>query len=68
MANTLIHGQARIVNKYDKPHGIRDDGGYLIFFTRISKYPNQEERYKREIDQQKELANVLLAALTSSPK
>ena len=55
----------QIIYKHGKPYGIRDKSGFLFFFTQISKWTNQEERYRKEIEQQYELADYLLAALKS---
>ena len=55
--------ELQIIYKHNKPYGIRDIGGYLLFFTDISKFSNQEERYRQEIAQQYKLADFLLASL-----
>jgi len=52
-----------IIYKHNKPYGIRDEGGYLLFFPKISKYTDQEERYREEIEQQFQLADLLLHCL-----
>jgi len=52
-----------IIYKNDKPYGIRDSTGFLLFFTDITKYPDQEERYQQEIAEQFELADYLLKCL-----
>lgn len=59
----LTHGELRIIYKHNKPYGIRDEGGYLFFFTQISKWPDQEERYRREVLEQYALADFLIGAL-----
>jgi hypothetical protein len=46
--------------------GIRDTGGFLLFFPNITKYPNQDERYADEMAQQKRLAELLLSALENA--
>ncbi len=56
----------RIVFKNNKPYGIRDKGGYLFFFADITKYSDQEERYRKEIQEQYDLADYLLKSLQSS--
>jgi len=53
----------QIIYKCDKPHGIRDSGGFLFFFTKIGRYGNQEERYRREVKEQCDLADYLLEKL-----
>jgi hypothetical protein len=53
----------RIIYKNNKPYGIRDESGYLFFFADISKFPNEEERYRKEVQEQYVLADYLLSAL-----
>jgi len=52
-----------IIYKYNKPHAIRDESGFLFFFVGIQKYSGQEERYRQEVEQQYELADYLLKSL-----
>lgn len=49
----------KIVYKNNKPYGIRNEGGYLFFFPTISKYFDQEERYRQEVEEQFKLADFL---------
>ncbi|MBC8147386.1 MAG: hypothetical protein H8E98_05320 [Bacteroidetes bacterium] len=53
----------QIIYKSNKPYGIRDEGGFLFFFTSISKYQGQEERYRQEVEEQYALADFLLESL-----
>jgi len=53
----------KIIYKHNKPYGIRDKNGFLFFFTEISKYTNQEQRYRKEIEEQYKLADLLLSVL-----
>lgn len=53
----------KIVYKNNKPHGIRDEGGFLLFFPERFKFPGQDERYREEVKQQLRLADFLLNAL-----
>jgi len=53
----------QIIYKNNKPEGIRDEHGFLFFFSRVNKYDNQEERYREEIQEQYDLADFLLEAL-----
>lgn len=39
----LIDGEAKIIYRNNKPYGIRDDIGFLFFFSKITKYTGQEE-------------------------
>ncbi len=55
--------ELRIIYKNNKPYGIRDISGFLFFFTNISKYQGQEERYRKEVEEQYKLADFLLQAL-----
>jgi len=52
-----------IIYKHNKPYGIRDKNGFLFFFTEISKFGEQEQRYKEEIEEQYKLADLLLSVL-----
>jgi len=52
-----------IIYKHNKPYGIRDKNGFLFFFTEISKFDEQEQRYKEEIEEQYKLADLLLSVL-----
>ena len=53
----------QIIYKNNKPYGIRDKCGYLLFFCEIQKWTGQEERYRQEIEDQFKLADYLLSAL-----
>lgn len=55
----MKHKNVRIVIENTKPYGIRDETGYLFFFPGIPMYPDQDERYKREISEQYDLAEYL---------
>lgn len=58
-----MHDKLKITYKNNKPYGIRDAGGYLFFFCDVSKFPNQEERHRAEVQEQYALADYLLVAL-----
>ena len=58
-----MHEELMITYESGQPHGIRDVHGYLFFFTRVTKFTGQEERYRSEIEEQYALADYLLAAL-----
>jgi hypothetical protein len=58
-----MHNKLQIIYKHNKPYGIRDENGFLFFFADVSKYPNQEERYRQEVLAQFALADYLLASL-----
>ena len=58
-----LHEGARIIYKYNQPYGIRDWTGFLFFFVKVNKYPDQEERYRKEIEDQFKLADCLLRVL-----
>ena len=59
-----LAGELQIIYKHNKPHGIRDKNGYLLFFTRITKYDGQEDRYREEIEEQLQLADYLVEQLS----
>ena len=58
-----MHNKLQIIYKHNKPYGIRDENGFLFFFADVSKFPNQEERYRQEVQEQFALADYLLASL-----
>ena len=64
----MKHKNLKIIHEHHKPCGIRDKSGYLFFFSKISKYTNQEERYRREVNEQYALADYLLSALEERTK
>ena len=55
--------EIQIIYEHGKPFGIRDKGGYLLFFKNVSKYHGQHERYINELEEQRALADYLLNAL-----
>ena len=55
--------ELQIIHKNGQPYGIRDKGGYILFFPKVSKYDNQEERYIEEIKQRFDIAEKILKAL-----
>lgn len=56
-------GEVRIIYENGQPHGIRDDGGYLLFFPKVQKYSGQEERYITELQEVFALAEKIKKAL-----
>jgi hypothetical protein len=58
-----MHNKLQIIYKHNKPYGVRDSTGFLFFFADVSKYPNQEERYRQEVQEQFALADYLLSSL-----
>ena len=55
--------ELQIIHKHGHPYGIRDKGGYLLFFPEVRKWEGQEERYVEELQEQFELAKQILNAL-----
>lgn len=60
-----IHGPARIIFEHGEPHGIRDDNGFLCFLHPVTKYPCQEDRYKKELAERRAAAELIVAALNN---
>ena len=58
-----MHKDLQIVYKNNKPYGIRDENGFLLFFPKIDKYDGQEGRYRQEIAEQYSFADYLLECL-----
>jgi len=55
--------ELKIVYQNHKPYGIRDDTGFLFFFAKISRFSDQDERYREEIEEKHKLADKLLGFL-----
>ena len=45
------------------PYGIRNDGGFILTFTKIPHFQGQEDRYKCELKEQKQIAHHLFNSL-----
>ena len=56
-------GKLQIIYQNGQPYGIRDGGGYLMFFPKVTKYTGQEERYVKEIQESFLLAETIFKAL-----
>jgi len=52
-----------VIYRSGEPYGIRDSGGYVLFFPKITKYDEQEERYKDELGTQIGMAEFLTEQL-----
>lgn len=63
MEENKAHENLQIIYENAVPYGIRDKNGYLFFFSKINKYPDQELRYRTEIEERFALADYLLEAL-----
>jgi len=53
----------KVVWKNNKPYGIRNANGYLLFFPQIRKFDGQDERYRTEIKEQESLAYYLVECI-----
>lgn len=63
-AERVARNELKIVYNLNQPHGIRDKNGYLLFFPEITKYPDQEDRYKKEVQDCIDLSNLLFQVLS----
>ena len=55
--------ELQVILKNGQPYGIRYKGGYLLFFTTVTKYSGQEERYVKEIQEAFTLSKKIIEAL-----
>jgi hypothetical protein len=62
----VLNKRFKTIYKNNKPHGIRNEDGFVLFFPSISKYSGQEERYRKEIEDQFKLADFLVQQLEAS--
>jgi len=53
----------QLIYEHGQPYGIRDVNGFLFMFTKVTKFSNQEERYRRELADKVQLADDLLSFL-----
>lgn len=60
---TNAHEGLQVIYENALPYGIRDKNGFLFFFSKIDKYPDQELRYRIEIEERFALADYLLESL-----
>ena len=60
---TPTENKIQIIYENGQPYGIRDNGGYLLFFPTVRKYSGQEQRYINEIQDCIKLADIILKAL-----
>jgi len=60
-----LSNEVQIIYQYGRPYGIRNKGGYLLFFSTVDRYEGQDARYKKETALQEVLAKQLLQALQS---
>ena len=62
----MIHepkSKFEIIHKEGQPYGIRDKGGFLLFFSKVQKWQGQEQRYIDELQEIFNLANKIVNAL-----
>lgn len=65
-AEPLCDGEVRVIYEHGEPTGVRDAGGYLCFFNRVTKWPGQEDRYRKELALRARHAEVIANALRSA--
>ncbi len=53
----------RIIYQMEMPYGIRNKAGFLFFFTSVTKYTGQDERFTRETKELNDMADYLLESL-----
>ncbi len=57
------NGKLQVIHKYGQPYGIRDNGGFLLFFPKVTKWQGQEQRYIEEIQECFALAEKIIKTL-----
>lgn len=57
-------GRYRIISKEGLKskyaYGIRDDGGYILFFKKVEYYQGQDSRFKKEMQESWTMALMIL--------
>jgi len=56
-----------VIYENDAPHGLRNKSGYQFFFPKVTKFSGQEERYQRELEEQRNLARYLVSVFKAHP-
>lgn len=62
----LCDGEVRVIYEHGEPTGVRDTGGYLCFFNRVSKWEGQEDRYRNELALRARQAEAIANALRTN--
>jgi hypothetical protein len=55
-----------LVYENNRPYGIRDERGYVIFFPWVPNFDGQDDRFAYELGAQKNLAEYVLTCLKDS--
>jgi len=55
-------GEARAIFTSDNKRAIRNKGGIICVLTKPNKYPNQDERYETELEENKQDQNLIVDA------
>lgn len=63
----LKDGNWHCVFRNEKPYGIRNKAGYILFFREISRYEGQEERYKTECFEVTCISKLIVDSLNATP-
>lgn len=67
-APPLCDGEVHVVYEHGEPKGVRDATGYLCHLNRVPKWPDQEERYRKELALRAQQAEVIAKALRGAVK
>ena len=63
MKTEIIYHKVSRPEEREVPYGIRNENGYLLFFPKMTYYPDQEERYAKEYMELVGLANLIKDAI-----
>jgi len=62
----ICDDELQIIYRQGHPKGIRDKGGFILFFPEIQRYEGQKGRYQKEVSQQFDLADYILTILEAT--
>jgi hypothetical protein len=68
LAAPLCDAEVRVIYEFGEPTGVRDTGGYLCHFNRVTKWQGQEDRYRNELALRARQAEAIATALRSALK
>jgi hypothetical protein len=63
-----LRGSVRVIYEHGEPHCVRDDSGVICLFNPVTKFPGQDERYRREMRERAAIADFVCRALAEADR
>lgn len=58
----MEHTKLEIISKNNKAYGVRNKSGFICFMREVFHFPDQDERYKKELEEVEEFARLIAEA------